>query len=403
MTAPLTNIVAIPRTYFAGGKNITPDSDTGRELGDLVLELQTFVNALNAIMPTGVLTEQGDVLYRNATIATRLAHGTAGQVLQTGGHGANPSWVDAILAAVFTERGDVLFRNATVPAALAHGTAGQALLTGGHGADPAWGDAILDSDVTTNGRMVRTGAGAYAAILDSLANTIAPTANNDASGGAGGKEKGFSVGSLWADATAKKAYICLDATNTAAVWREIDMGGVMTTTGDIITASAAGTPDRIAAGAVGTVMTGNGAGVKPSFQAVGGVSSAFVDAVVAVANAGAGATVAACTVQLNDLLGAPIGFVGEVLILAQSTQYAGRYALQTHVTFDTATVGSILASGAGWAVIKTSAAGAFACNANNASDETVYFSVETTSGGHDALAAGIVVRGCVPDPATWSA
>ena len=38
------------------------------------------------------LTTQGDVLYRDGSGLQRLAAGTAGQVLQTGGSGANPSW-----------------------------------------------------------------------------------------------------------------------------------------------------------------------------------------------------------------------------------------------------------------------------------------------------------------------
>lgn len=38
---------------------------------------------------------QGDVLYRNATVWTFLPAGTAGQVLTTGGAGANPSWAAA--------------------------------------------------------------------------------------------------------------------------------------------------------------------------------------------------------------------------------------------------------------------------------------------------------------------
>ena len=39
-----------------------------------------------------LLTEQGSIIYRNANSATELLHGTAGQYLQSGGHGANPSW-----------------------------------------------------------------------------------------------------------------------------------------------------------------------------------------------------------------------------------------------------------------------------------------------------------------------
>lgn len=263
--------------------------------------------------------------------------------------------------------------------------------------------AIMDADVTTNGRMVRTGAGTYTTVLDSLANTAAPTVNNDASGGAGGKEKGFSVGSIWADATAKKAYVCLDATNAAAVWREIDAGGALTTAGDLLMASAAGVIDRLAAGAVGTVLAGNGAGVAPSYQAVAGLAVDVLDAVIAVADAPSGATTAALTLQINDLAGAPIAHAGIVKILAKTTQYGGEQTIQTNVTFGTATVGSILATGNGWAVVKTSAVGAFACTATDASDDTVWFSVCTADGGHDALAAGVLVRGCLPDAATWSA
>jgi hypothetical protein len=39
-----------------------------------------------------VITTQGDILYRDGSGLQRLAAGTSGQVLQTGGSGANPSW-----------------------------------------------------------------------------------------------------------------------------------------------------------------------------------------------------------------------------------------------------------------------------------------------------------------------
>ena len=41
---------------------------------------------------TSTLTTQGDILYRDGSGEARLGYGTAGQVLQTGGSGANPSW-----------------------------------------------------------------------------------------------------------------------------------------------------------------------------------------------------------------------------------------------------------------------------------------------------------------------
>ena len=44
---------------------------------------------------TTTLTTQGDILYRDGSGLQKLGAGTSGQVLQTGGTGANPSWVDA--------------------------------------------------------------------------------------------------------------------------------------------------------------------------------------------------------------------------------------------------------------------------------------------------------------------
>ena len=38
------------------------------------------------------ITTQGDLLYRDGSGLQRLGAGTSGQVLQTGGTGANPSW-----------------------------------------------------------------------------------------------------------------------------------------------------------------------------------------------------------------------------------------------------------------------------------------------------------------------
>ena len=43
---------------------------------------------------TTTLTTQGDLVYRDGSGLVRLGAGTAGQVLQTGGAAANPSWTD---------------------------------------------------------------------------------------------------------------------------------------------------------------------------------------------------------------------------------------------------------------------------------------------------------------------
>ena len=65
---------------------------------------------------TSTLTTQGDILYRDGSGLARLAAGTSGQVLQTGGSGANPSWTnvssDYVKIASGTHSGnDLIFDN----------------------------------------------------------------------------------------------------------------------------------------------------------------------------------------------------------------------------------------------------------------------------------------------------
>ncbi len=111
-----------------------PNHDHTGDAGD---GAQIALTALNVASQ-----EQGDVIYFGGSLWARLAHGTAGQFLQTGGHGANPSWAADTLAAIAsTEQGDVLYYSGAAWVRLAHGTAGQVLQTGGHGANPAWANA----------------------------------------------------------------------------------------------------------------------------------------------------------------------------------------------------------------------------------------------------------------------
>lgn len=49
-------------------------------------------NGTNGTDVGTTITTQGDILYRDGSGLQRLAAGTAGQVLKTGGSGANPSW-----------------------------------------------------------------------------------------------------------------------------------------------------------------------------------------------------------------------------------------------------------------------------------------------------------------------
>jgi len=74
--------------YYNGSAYIAKTSTTGN--------LPTSTAHWNLFVlkgtDTSVLTTQGDVLYHDGSSLARLAAGTSGQVLQTGGTGANPSW-----------------------------------------------------------------------------------------------------------------------------------------------------------------------------------------------------------------------------------------------------------------------------------------------------------------------
>ena len=52
-------------------------------------------NGTNGTDLTSTLTTQGDIVYRDGSGLARLGYGTNGQLLKTGGSGANPSWTDA--------------------------------------------------------------------------------------------------------------------------------------------------------------------------------------------------------------------------------------------------------------------------------------------------------------------
>lgn len=85
---------------------------------------------------------------------------------------------------------------------------------------PASTGAIVDGDFSgASGLLYKSGVGTYRAILLKLNGTAAPGVGDDS-------DDGYEVGSIWADVTADKAYMCLDATVGAAVWTEITQGGI---------------------------------------------------------------------------------------------------------------------------------------------------------------------------------
>lgn len=124
---------------------------------------------------------------------------------------------------------------------------------------------------------------------------------------------------------------------------------------------------------------------------------------VSAANATGGDAGAALTAQATDINGSPLKAPVQFVLVAQADQYDPELAPDATATFGTATTGTIVDSGAGWALVETDANGYFACTLSNSADETLYVSAMAPSGGAEdtALAAFQVVSNS--DAVIWSA
>lgn len=79
----------------------------GSGVSTAAVEIQELLDAIS--------TTQGTLLYRGATSWSSLAPGTAGQVLKTGGAGANPSWStpSSIIAGTILTKDPLVFNTTT--------------------------------------------------------------------------------------------------------------------------------------------------------------------------------------------------------------------------------------------------------------------------------------------------
>ncbi len=175
------------------------------------------VTSAGAVMKS-IFTEKGDILSASAaSTPVAIAHGTAGDVLLSGGDGSLPAWTamssahgnltggskhavavaatsagfmsaadktkldaiealadvtdatnvtsaGAIMKTLLTEKGDIISASAaSTPVAIAHGTAGDVLVSGGDGALPAW-----TAVETAHGNL--TGGSKHAAVVAGVSN-----------------------------------------------------------------------------------------------------------------------------------------------------------------------------------------------------------------------------------------
>lgn len=146
--------------------------------------------------------------------------------------------------------------------------------------------------------------------------------------------------------------------------------------------------------------------LKSARDRVDAYQDQLVTAAIAVADVAGGGTASALTLQLKRAYdnGTNPATTCQVWIGCSMTQYQGFVGEPgvSGVTFGTATIGSIIASGSGWALVETDATGGFACTCSNTADGTFYFNVETPRGCSD-LGKRAAVVASNSDSAAWAA
>jgi hypothetical protein len=220
-----------------------------------VVRLEDLVTALIGYIEKALLTEKGDIIYASA-VATpaALAHGNAGDVLTSGGHGVDPSWQASSAA----WDGDIADIN----------------LDGGTdiGADLSDADLILvdDGGVGTNRKAAVTRIPTYVESKSKLDDFQAPDNNTD----------------LNSSITAHG--LCPKLSNNSAeyldgtgIWSTpptaSGMENPMIAAGDVIYGGVDGIPTRLAKGSAAQVLAMNVGATAPEWVAPGGWDGDIAD------------------------------------------------------------------------------------------------------------------------------
>ncbi len=155
--------------------------------------------------------------------------------------------------------------------------------------------------------------------------------------------------------------------------------------------------------AAGTIAVTGAATFTSTVAAQGLLTDQIVVATVAATGGAGGATAGTLTVTLKQSdESTAVGSARQCVVRVGAAQYAPGQTPVSTVTFATATTGTLVDSGNGWALIETTTAGAFACTISDSADETVYVWCETASGVSDPT-DGCLVIGSNSDDATWAA
>jgi hypothetical protein len=109
---------ALLNSFLKNSNNLSDLSSASTARSNLGLAIGSNVQAWDADLDAlaGLSGLQGDIIYRDGTQWQRLGAGTAGQLLKTGGSGANPSWTDPALIAEQSPSGTGTVTFSSIPA-----------------------------------------------------------------------------------------------------------------------------------------------------------------------------------------------------------------------------------------------------------------------------------------------
>lgn len=152
------------------------------------------------------------------------------------------------------------------------------------------------------------------------------------------------------------------------------------------------------------VLTADAGFVGPLTGPASSVGDKVCTAVLTLGASAPGATAKALTLTLKQADGSTaLTSVRAATIRVIAGADAGNPLAEgvSTVTFGSATVGSIVGSGAGWATVLTNAAGAFACTCSDSADETVIAFVESPAVS-DTLAHSCLILPSAYVQAEWA-
>lgn len=124
---------------------------------------------------------------------------------------------------------------------------------------------------------------------------------------------------------------------------------------------------------------------------------------VLAADATGGDTDTSLVVAARDLNGNALKSALQFIVVAQADRYDPEVSADASVTFSAATTGTLVDSGAGWALVQTDNNGDFACTISNSADETLYLSAMPPVGGASDVSLAALQVASNSDDVTWSA